>query len=750
MAGVTAAGAVRACVIAVTASMLVAACGGGGSSTPPPTELPESLVVSGPKQNALGASVTFASNASDPASALKYQWDFGDGTTGSQANPSHAYAKAGIYNVQLSVTNEVGATRTTTLTVYVSDVDVVKGRFCSAGAGAGWCWQKPLPQGNAILDYFFLNDLQGWAVGEAGTILSTQDGGVTWLPQSSGTDLSLLKVVFSDAQSGWIASTNGQMLRTVDGGVHWQGISAGQSSGVMRFGADSANSAWLLDYYGGGVKTTQDGGVHWSTVSVPNADIQAYVPTSGSDIWAMPWGYGTINLMHSVNAGASWAPIALPAQEPNLYRSLSWLQFSDALHGWVLGNDSGYSAASQTYVSQTLALRTADGGATWQPFSADIGYNNQVKFVDGSMGFASSPYSSTLLRSIDAGTTWQPLVLPDPIRNSSYPVYASFQAFSAKVLLLKDMSGRAYLSSDGGDHWAERGASGGASTSLNSVWFFDSREGLAIGSDGSSVRTTDGGQTWTTTAASSPGQGWRRAQFTSDGSLGWIISDSGAIYRSTDKGQSWLSPVPQSSASVPGAVDFHFIDAQNGWAVSSYGYYSGASIYRSVNGGSSWQAVDNTAGYYGLASIRFADAAHGVAVGPAGLALVTDDGGVTWSPRPTGTDRPLYRVTFVDSQTAVAVGEAGTILRSTDQGRSWRRLDSVTPYNLTDVRFVSARSGTAVGEFGVVLMTRDGGLTWTTQSAGHTMFRGVFFVDEQTGWVVGDNGSILATASGGH
>ena len=35
-------------------------------------------------------------------------WDFGDGTTSSEANPTHTYATAGIYTVSLTVTAGVG------------------------------------------------------------------------------------------------------------------------------------------------------------------------------------------------------------------------------------------------------------------------------------------------------------------------------------------------------------------------------------------------------------------------------------------------------------------------------------------------------------------------------------------------------------------------------------------------------------------------------------------------------------------
>jgi len=42
--------------------------------------------------------------------AISWAWDFGDGATSTQQNPTHNYAAVGSYNVKLTVTNEIGTT----------------------------------------------------------------------------------------------------------------------------------------------------------------------------------------------------------------------------------------------------------------------------------------------------------------------------------------------------------------------------------------------------------------------------------------------------------------------------------------------------------------------------------------------------------------------------------------------------------------------------------------------------------------
>ncbi len=52
----------------------------------------------------------FTDNSSDPdGSIASRSWSFGDGTSSTQANPSHAYAIAGAYSVQLTATDSTGA-----------------------------------------------------------------------------------------------------------------------------------------------------------------------------------------------------------------------------------------------------------------------------------------------------------------------------------------------------------------------------------------------------------------------------------------------------------------------------------------------------------------------------------------------------------------------------------------------------------------------------------------------------------------
>ena len=409
----TTAGAASARLLAALALTVLAACGGGGGGGNDggtgTTPLPATLAVVVPTApQPLGTALSFSSSGVDPAlaDAYAYAWDFGDGTTSTLAAPSHAYTRAGVFEVRVVVGNG-GGSLTATATIRIADFAVVAGKACNGLGHSGWCWQRPLPQGNFIADYAFADDMHGWAVGEQGTILATSDGGATWNAQSSGTQLFLGKAKFVSALVGWVASSAGELLKTADGGATWRRVSFGRNDFVQTIGATDAESAWVTTTLGDAFVTTS-GGAQWRQVRGPASGSFRIVPVSVTDVWALlPFFAAQPVLSHSTDGGATWNDVVLPPIDPGLAGYLNELQFSDRDHALASGFESGFRAADPaTYVSRPTVRITADRGASWQEvLPPTTAFNPVFSLADGGTVFAFS-YGTGVQRTVDNGTTW--------------------------------------------------------------------------------------------------------------------------------------------------------------------------------------------------------------------------------------------------------------------------------------------------------------------------------------------------------
>ncbi len=96
----------------------------GQTQQPPTPNTPPVADAGGPYSAEAGQTVTFdGSNSYDPdldGSIVSYEWNFGDGSSGTGAAPMHSYTGAGTYNVILTVTDDKGAIDTDTTTVDVT------------------------------------------------------------------------------------------------------------------------------------------------------------------------------------------------------------------------------------------------------------------------------------------------------------------------------------------------------------------------------------------------------------------------------------------------------------------------------------------------------------------------------------------------------------------------------------------------------------------------------------------------------
>ena len=113
---------------------------------------------------------------------------------------------------------------------------------------------------------------------------------------------------------------------------------------------------------------------------------------------------------------------------------------------------------------------------------------------------------------------------------------------------------------------------------------------------------------------------------------------------------------------------------------------------------------------------------RGYAVGTAGTALRSDDGGLTWSGLATGTAGDLTRLQIIDPETVVVLGGGGCVLRRTDDGgKTFKKIFIVAEVNCPDrvqaMNFVDKTTGYLLLADGSVLKTTDAGDSFSKQTA---------------------------------
>ena len=140
------------------------------------------------------------------------------------------------------------------------------GIYATSDAGAGWA-RRILPAFGKKYRYYrdldFPGSRLGWAVGDAGRIVKTGDGGGHWVQQTSGCSARLTAVDFVDGKLGYVVGQGGRALKTTDGGRHWKRLRTGTQKELQAVCFVDRTHGWVAGR-GGVLLATADGGRTWS------------------------------------------------------------------------------------------------------------------------------------------------------------------------------------------------------------------------------------------------------------------------------------------------------------------------------------------------------------------------------------------------------------------------------------------------------------------------------------------------------
>jgi photosystem II stability/assembly factor-like uncharacterized protein len=221
---------------------------------------------------------------------------------------------------------------------------------------------KQTTSGQDLFSVSFPTEKDGWACGRWGTIVHSQDGGQTWEPQQSGTELQLNSISFADQKNGWAVGDGGVIIHTSDGGTTWQKQSSPVALILLAVHFANNRKGWAV-----GEKThilyTEDGGKSWR-IQFKQEDwtlhsISFYDENTGWVSGEYGYIYGT------TNGGATWQK---QAGKFGFDDDTGETVFENYLFAITAMN---VRAAIAVGIDGTVTA-TSDGGATWQKVKTDI------------------------------------------------------------------------------------------------------------------------------------------------------------------------------------------------------------------------------------------------------------------------------------------------------------------------------------------------------------------------------------------
>jgi len=579
---------------------------------------------------------------------------------------------------------------------------------------SGWLWGDPTPQGNTLNDVVFLG-ARGFAVGESGTVLRSEDGGNTWVGLPSGTQADLGQVQevnastvvvgggcavresenagasfhrlpvndsetscgtpiasfsFLSPSTGFVEQADGTIFLTTDGGqtvapktpVPLNGAGAGR----IDFISPTVGFAITSGAGGGHIYRTADGAGSWSLVATAPATLSDLVFVTSTTAYAV----GANNtLLKSTDEGMTWKalPLALPAGSPA--ESLTQISCSDVMHCLI-------ATAPAAAPGTNVLVRTTDGGATGALVSPSEQNLLSVAFSTASNAVAVGQGGATVLSS-DGGTTF-----PTQISHrlgAAFPKLIKIGA-SAMDAYAPGQAGQIAATTNGGVSWSLLRVP--TSAELVDVAFPTTEVGYAVNIDGTLFRTSTSGLTW---SILNSGGGAPTALLAPNASTVLLLGPNG-VRRSTNAGASFSAVnativtghTKQGKAIKTKLASFNLSGGAQlaGTAVFAFG----SEILESTNGGSRWTLV----------------------------------------PRPL-SKRAVSSISFISSTTGYVIS-SGRLFFTRNDGRSWKEITSVGTSAIggaEGVSFSSASNGYLLSKFNGAgkfpLRTENGGRTWTPE-----------------------------------
>jgi photosystem II stability/assembly factor-like uncharacterized protein len=360
-------------------------------------------------------------------------------------------------------------------------------------------------------------------------------------------------------------------------------------------------------------------------------------------------GTETQGVYKSIDNGLHWVPANAGIERASI---------SDI----IVSGPNLLAAAKSSCPIYLNIFKSTDNGATWSGTSGLAGnvvHSFAIKDSSVWATFAALPKESGIARSSDNGNTWQ--VVPSIITNAGESIVSDNAIIVAEDNFI-------WRSTDDGMSWdvVEQFA-------LTGVSSFAKAGTKLFGAATTGIQTsTDNGASWTFEPFSNGAY-----SFSSNGSTIYLGSSS-KVFKSTDVGATWIDV---STGLGNGGIQALLFDGTNLFAGTPA---DSAGVYRSTNGGTSW---DPAAAGLPIGKVIRSLISFGAYVfaGTEGDGIYrSSDHGDTWAKTDVNNTLLAQQLvfTFCTKDQALFAGAQNGIYKSTDGGATFQRIINGFPANI--------------------------------------------------------------------
>jgi photosystem II stability/assembly factor-like uncharacterized protein len=263
----------------------------------------------------------------------------------------------------------------------------------------GWRAERRGEAGKDLNTVFFVDTKRGWAAGDGGLVVRTEDEGRTWTRQGLGTDAAINDIYFLDKEDGYLLTGN-RIYVSSDAGTTWREsvrFAPADFGGAVpelysvRF--TSKKRGWIVGSVSRRdtvvdslVLQTTDGGASWARQRVPTKSELINLDFSGDKRGWIVGASGVV--LHTRDGGETWT-----LQRSGTNATLYNVEFRGDKKGWAVGE-------------RGTILKTRDGGETWRAVPAPARSTLLgVRFANDEDGWVVGR-GGVILRTEDEGETW--------------------------------------------------------------------------------------------------------------------------------------------------------------------------------------------------------------------------------------------------------------------------------------------------------------------------------------------------------